>query len=443
MALGCTSEGPTPAGVTVEQVPAVEQVPIAVPAQPAERPASAKPRAAERVEIDATWVAEGADLVLHVRPAALLATDEGRRVWRALGPAGDTARRALESAAGRPLEQIERVVVSVAAGASFGELAVTIATKPLADEAPFLSRTLEQLLGTSDAARTVTLLLNPAFLRGEGAAIIGPEGAPLRALFDAVVDDAWQGMAVSADLSPDQLRWELRVAPDVADPAVGVARGLADEARQWKAQAAGAIVGGVSDYAANVVGRLPPMLDVAARSARRSTEGEQAILAGVLPAKAAHNLTLAAELTAAELQGSRGAAAVAGPAPERPRDLAERFAAPVTIEFQRESLETALRILSDALGVPIEIAGRDLQLEGITRNQMLSLSVAGRSAEEALVELLRKANPDPLAEGPNDARQKLVYVVRESSPPTATKIVVTTRAAAALRKEELPPVFRP
>ncbi|MGL4514317.1 MAG: hypothetical protein ACRCT8_14610 [Lacipirellulaceae bacterium] len=431
---GCSAEAPPPP---------VAAAPSVVAEETATRPAPAKPQAAERVAIDPCWVAEGADLVLHLRPAALLASDEGRRVWRALGPRGEVARAALEAAAGASLERVERVVVSVVAGASYGELGVTIATKPLSDEPPLLRRELEQLLASSDAGRTATLLVNPGFLRNEGAVIVGPAGAPLRGLFDAVVDRDWKGIVVALDLSGQRLRWELRVAPDVADPAVAVSRSLLADAARWPGESAGAIEGPLSPYAATVVGRLPQMLDVTARHATRSTEREQAILSGVLPAKAAHNVLLGAELAIAELGAPRGKIdAVAATTDQPPRDVAARLAEPVTVEFERESLETALRVLSDKLGVPIEVAGRDLQLEGITRNQMLSLSVQGRSAEEALVEVLRKANPDRLAEGPSDPRQKLVYVVRQSADPAQAKIIVTTRAAAALRKVELPRAFQ-
>ena len=69
-------------------------------------------------------------------------------------------------------------------------------------------------------------------------------------------------------------------------------------------------------------------------------------------------------------------------------------------------------MLAQDVGVEIVILGPDLQLDGITRNQLFGIDMADRPAEEILVEILRRANPDKLATGPADPRQKLVYVVR-------------------------------
>jgi hypothetical protein len=63
--------------------------------------------------------------------------------------------------------------------------------------------------------------------------------------------------------------------------------------------------------------------------------------------------------------------------------------------------------------------------------------MVNRTAAEILVEILRRANPDKLAAGPADPRQKLVYVVGPKA------IFITTRAAAADRGERLPAVFQP
>ena len=80
-------------------------------------------------------------------------------------------------------------------------------------------------------------------------------------------------------------------------------------------------------------------------------------------------------------------------------------------------------MLAQDLGVEIVIRGPDLQLDGITRNQLFAIDMADRPAEEILVEILRRANPDKLAAGPADPRQKLVYVVGPEA------VFITTRAA--------------
>ncbi len=93
-------------------------------------------------------------------------------------------------------------------------------------------------------------------------------------------------------------------------------------------------------------------------------------------------------------------------------------------------------MLAEDVGVEIVIRGPDLQLDGITRNQLFAIDMSDRSGEEILVEILRRANPDKLAAGPADPRQKLVYVVGPEA------IFITTRAGAAARGEALPAVFQ-
>ena len=108
-----------------------------------------------------------------------------------------------------------------------------------------------------------------------------------------------------------------------------------------------------------------------------------------------------------------------------------------TLQFPREELEAALSMLAEDVGVPIIIRGHDLQLDGITRNQLFGIDISDRPAGEILVEMLRRANPDKTATGPADPRQKLVYVLGPDA------IYITTRSAAAGRGEELPAEFQP
>ncbi len=87
------------------------------------------------------------------------------------------------------------------------------------------------------------------------------------------------------------------------------------------------------------------------------------------------------------------------------------------------------------------MAGADLQLEGITRNQQLSLDLRDRPGSEILVEILRGANPDRTAAGPADPRQKLVYVIEPPAGDAPGRIIVTTRSAAEKRGQTLPDAF--
>ena len=112
-----------------------------------------------------------------------------------------------------------------------------------------------------------------------------------------------------------------------------------------------------------------------------------------------------------------------------------------SLRFAKDTLEAALEQLSQDIGVPIVIRGPDLQADGITKNQSFGIDISNKPAEEILVQILRLANPDKEATGPDDPRQKLVYVI-EQTPDKTEQIVVTTRTRAKDRHNELPAAFR-
>ena len=112
-----------------------------------------------------------------------------------------------------------------------------------------------------------------------------------------------------------------------------------------------------------------------------------------------------------------------------------------SLVFTKETLQKSLEMLSEDLGIPVEIAGRDLQLEGITKNQSFGIEMRDQPAADILLAVMLRANPDRTASGPSDVKQKLVYVLRQQAGDQASVIVVTTRSAAERRGEKLPAVF--
>lgn len=389
--------------------------------------------------IDLSLVPSESDLIVALRPQALLSTDEGRRAWRALGPAGDRARVALAGEAGKTPDTIERLFVGVGAGASYESVATKIRIEPTpSDDLPLLQRAIEQLLATTDRDRHATILFSPRFLLGDGGSLLRGEWKPVRELLLAQLRDEWAAASLSFHIDErGRLYWELRVVGNAAEPETRTATSLAKRAKGWGDELASIVGSGSwSPYSHGVIERSPAMLRVLGKYARRGVDGRQAVVNGYAPAGAAHQLLLSAERIVAELASPSAISEVANAA-EPDTSLAERLRRPVTISFRRESLETAVAILADALGAPIEIRGRDLQLEGITRNQMLGLDVKELAAADTLVQMLRRANPDVLAESASDERQRLVYVVNDNG------LTITTRSAAARRGDQLPKAFRP
>lgn len=387
--------------------------------------------------LDASPLPDGCGFAAWFRPKSLLAREEGRRVLRALAP-GDAP---LGFSSDKPLEEIEHLLVAAAPGDSYGQVATAVAAEPTpTDTLPLLAREFEQLLETTDRTRHATLLFSPRFLLGDGGALLAGPLEPLRDLLLAQARDDWSAVAISLHLDDaDRLYWELRVVAHAGEPETRTAVEVAEQATGWEDDLHGVVsAGDWSPYSRAVVERSPSMMRVVGKYARRGVEGRQAVVNGYAPPGAAHQLALAAERIVAELAAPIAPAGPYASDPELESETtAQRLRRPVTISFRRESLETAVAILSDTLHTPIAIEGRDLQLEGITRNQMLALDVSDKPAGDVLLDMLRQANPDPLAEGPADPRQKLVYVVSDQG------VMVTTRAAAARRGDPLPAAFHP
>jgi hypothetical protein len=140
-------------------------------------------------------------------------------------------------------------------------------------------------------------------------------------------------------------------------------------------------------YGRTLVLRLPAMLRVLAANLRSGAEGRGAVINAYLPPRAAHNLALAAELALA--QGD----AVAMPQPVEPvmaAGVAARLRNRMSLVFAKETLEKSIQMVAEEIGVPIEIRGPDLQLEGITKNQSFDSSYRDCSSRSGAVVWARR-----------------------------------------------------
>jgi hypothetical protein len=159
-------------------------------------------------------------------------------------------------------------------------------------------------------------------------------------------------------------------------------------------------------------------------------EGNGVVLNAYLPRHAGHNLALATELTLAQVTGTATATSPAGPVASVPTGALGKLQKKITVVFAKDTLEMAIQMVSDEVGVPMEILGPDLQLEGITQNQSFALEARDLSADDVLRMILTKANPGG----------KLVYVMRQDAD--VEKLFITTRAAVEKRGDPLPPAFK-
>jgi len=285
---------------------------------------------------------------------------------------------------------------------------------------------LETLVGLLDSSRHVTLLGSPHFLFHGGRVVLAGPLAALAAPIESFLGESVQAAAVSAHVAAD-FHAELTAIPARDLPPVELASRLADGlARVPDAVEAWCARLDPHPHGRRIVLRLPGMMQAVAANARVGTEGPAAVLTVRLPPRAGHNLALATELALAQPRAATAAAPVAA----APKSALERLEKPMTLTFANDTLESSIQQIAEKVGVPIEILGKDLELEGITQNQSFALDERDTPAAVILRTILAKAN----TEG------NLVYVVRTGDG--GESLVITTRAAAEKRGERLPPAFQ-
>jgi hypothetical protein len=451
--------------------------------------------------LDLSYLSPGAQMIVSLRPAALLKNAEGEKVVAALGPAGQQAIETVERTTSVPLAGMDRLVIGfqmtgesqwlatyvvhalepitresilakqsgateqeyagkkfwLAGGAAYyfpSEANKVLVVAPpeamqdvidLAGHTPPLRRDIERLIDHTDRDRQVTIVLAPNSLFGEGQSIFAGQMSRLRGPLFWFLGDELSGAALSLNWD-DNFFMELIATPKLETPPESASRIFAERVSQIPGKLEEYVVSlSAQPYSRMVVSRFPEMLRKLAAYTRSDFAKDYAMLRCYLPAVAGHNLLLAAELTLSESPTATPAPVAAAP-PVAPTTNAaagvqQRLAKVTSLKFARDTLESALDQLSQDIGAPIVIRGADLQADGITKNQSFGIDLANKPAEQILVEILRLANPDKTATGPNDKRQKLVYVI-ETKPDKTEQIVVTTRAKAAERRSELPAAFR-
>jgi serine/threonine protein kinase len=285
---------------------------------------------------------------------------------------------------------------------------------------------LERLVTLLDADRHVTLFGSPHYLLTQGRVVLAGPLAKLAEPLEHFFGESLRAAALSVHFA-DNCYLELDAIATLDMPAKTLApmlasrvEGLADTVEAYCATL------NPHPYGRVLVMRLPTMLRALASYLRFGAEGDGVVINAYLPRHAAHNLALAGELALAQ---TPGAGLAVPPASARPAAAGAlgKLEEKITLVFAKDTLEKAIQLVSEEIGVPMEIVGPDLQLEGITKNQSFGLDERDRSAREVLATILAKADP----------AGRLVYVVRKEDDVEA--IFVTTRAAVAKRGEKLPP----
>lgn len=328
---------------------------------------------------------------------------------------------------------VDSHVLVIAPAAAIGEI-VALSGNP-----PPLRRDVERLLAHTDADRQVTLIFAPGFLLSDGNSIFSGEMDRLREPMFWFLGDGLSAVTLSMNWD-DNFFLELLALPTLDTAAGLAAKKLADRIVQLPEFVEDYVVRlNNATYGQPIVARFPNMLHKIAFYTRSGVEEDCAALRCYLPAVAGHNLLMGAELTLAQPPG--GQTAIAATSTPQPVAVDELLKRSTSLRFSKETLEAALEQLGQDVGMKIVILGKDLQLDGITKNQSLGIDLENKPAGEILVEILRRANPDKGATGPDDARQKLVYVIGPQAPGGPDVVLVTTRARAKERGDRLPLAF--
>ena len=307
-------------------------------------------------------------LYLIVRPADLLASEEGARVLAALGPAFASQRQAWEASSGVNLSEVEQLILTVhGEDANAPRLHFVVKTKepfspgdlvakwgnpaasqvnsqtyysgpawsyyvPTAPEdgrtfamgeaqeikevaaaagaAPIVFRDIERLRRATDGERHVTLLFYPELLQSDAGEALFVSARAIREPCGWLLGCDTQAAAVSLHCGED-FYCEMCVLPTLdKEP-----QQLADEVRSRlnvTPQAVEAYIDRLTPppYWSRLARRYPLMVGQLHQQMRIGVENDQAIVNSVLPGAAAHNLVLGGELLVSSRPSQAIAAAV-------------------------------------------------------------------------------------------------------------------------------------
>jgi hypothetical protein len=317
--------------------------------------------------------------------------------------------------------------------------------------APVLRREVDQLRRLTDNDRHFTVLLAPGYLYRDGRDLFsGPYEKLLGPMSWLLGDDM---KATTASLHFDEPFYvELRLIGDLSRDKHKLAADIKDRLAQVPDHIENYILAlNPPKYWEKLSLRYPGMIRFLHGYTRVGVEDDVAMVNAVAPGALAHNLFLGGELAVVSTPGaSAGSSASSTAAVPTPKNLEELLKHPVTFEVPKNDLNLVMADLekevnADLPGLPfqftIKIIGKDLEQDGITRNQQIvDFKMEKKPLFEVLNGLMIKGNgPAP---SPDSPEQKLVWVVGpDPDKPDQQTVLITTRKASEAKKYNLRPPF--
>ena len=196
--------------------------------------------------------------------------------------------------------------------------------------------------------------------------------------------------------------------------------------------------------------RFGAMLGELSSQLRWNTELGDVVGNAWLPPGAMHNLFAATELAMSFEPSKVDLAAVKKP--KIPQTLEELLATrrnltianppDLNVLLKNIQEEVSDQYLEMPFKFNIQIAGTDLQKDGITQNQRPgALRIVDKSLSEILTQVMVSANPNREISGAADPNCKLVWVTAKDEESGESIVLITTRSAAAQKSLQLPDAF--
>lgn len=436
--------------------------------------------------LDLRHLAGGAQMIVALRPADLLAQPEGQKTWTALGPWGNGLQHYLEQRLATPVANIEQVLIGIldieegvpqlslvvrtraplsrekvtaASGglavhfADAGNRLVAIGPADQADDLKgehpyFLRPEFEELLGQTDDARQVSILFAPHFPLAGGKEMLSAAAGPQLPLLQNALsklayiqgNDLARAALVSLHVDESGFYSELRVHGGSGQAAAMVAAELHNELTQipfdvlafyrLPEQPDGEQHFIPSKEAQPLVARYPKMLQAWTAYLRTGTRRRHAVLTSRLPAKAAHNLALATQAALRDPGHWVGGKVKEGPQFD---SLSEKLAGlKIDLVFPQDSFNRTVMALGEEHGFQVKFA--DFEEAGITKQKAISMNVREKTPlGKVLAEICRKSNP-AISPGLDSPEQSLVFVVDDAR----NTVVFTNRRRASQYGEPWP-----
>lgn len=459
---------------------------------PWESPTSGRPLSLEHVPA-------GAQFFLFVRPATLVSTQEGQRLWQVLemesqladwfagvriswtnvesllvawvtreeGLPGVLVQCRLQPEQMTTLRQSWTEPTTDSHGeygnlgawhvrllASEPQLAI-LGARDLVEEATsteetVLSRPLARLVTKTDSDRAVTIFGSPRFL--DDPTRWTPRWSALRDPLLLFLGEKADAVAWSLALDDQEAYLEWRVLY-AADESLAVRERWMPRQMSELASRVERLLGQtpIDPHWQPLALRMPRMLQLVAEQTRSAADDGSLLTNAVLPPEAIHNLTLAGERLIAQLAMGAGPnenGREENPVLQPAMSWEELLSRPITLSIPQQSLDAVVQELAGLVrddaknsAFQIDVRGEDLQKDGITRNQQIrNLRLQDKPLREILTELVRRANPVAVS-SVQQPEQKLVWVPAPDQGDAGRQVWITTRTTALQKGLQLPKEF--